>query len=128
MSDVLVIPPRNKRDARRRVIAARSETARRNATRRALGERPEPLDLRDDHALLADMYGPTPAPTPSDPRPAPVRLPVTHLNYPGNIALDPDSKVGPGTLGEYLYPVAASYDPEADRTRVGFSYIAPVSA
>lgn len=32
---------------------------------------------------------------------------------------------GPNTLGEFLMPVAADYDAETNRTRVGFSYVLP---
>lgn len=32
---------------------------------------------------------------------------------------------GPNTIGEALWPVTADYDPETNKTRVGFSYIAP---
>jgi hypothetical protein len=64
------------------------------------------------------------------------RLPVAWLNFPGDVTpVDRERAWGPtdnpnfpptalhGT--EYLYAVAEEYDPEADRTRVGFSYIAP---
>lgn len=32
---------------------------------------------------------------------------------------------GPNTLGEALWPVTADYDPKTDKTRVGFSLVAP---
>lgn len=60
-----------------------------------------------------------------------LRLPVQHANYRGDVTAaierDIDSGVpkGPTTLGEPMWPVTAEYDAAADRTRVGFTYLAP---
>lgn len=52
---------------------------------------------------------------------------VKFLNYAGDVTagFDPEQPVGPTTMGEALWPVSSTYDPELKRTRVGFSYIAP---
>lgn len=54
------------------------------------------------------------------------RVAIGHMNYPGDVRgiLDEGPK-GPNYLGEHMYPVDAVYDAEANRTRVGFSLIAP---
>ena len=54
------------------------------------------------------------------------REPVQFANYRGRLTnILTDGPKGPNTLGELLYPVTADYDPETNKTRVGFSYIAP---
>lgn len=52
---------------------------------------------------------------------------VAWLNYSGDTtaALDVGDRMGPNTIGEYLWVVSASYDPTADRTRVGLTYLNP---
>lgn len=56
------------------------------------------------------------------------RAPVQWCTYPGDArGILTDGPKGPNTLGEMLYPVAAEYDPETGKTRVGWSYIAPVT-
>ena len=48
------------------------------------------------------------------------------LTYKGRVEVPhPGMPMGPNTLGEWLWPVLWEYDPEADRTRIGFSYIEP---
>jgi hypothetical protein len=116
-NDVLVIPPKNAKDARKRIVAARSETARRRKAAQEPAQEP-PLDLTSIKVPTTDRPAQTPA----------VRLTVAHLNYPGNLRIDPDRALGPNQMGERLYPVEASYDPDADKTRVGLSYIAPAPA
>jgi hypothetical protein len=55
-----------------------------------------------------------------------VRKPVQFATYKGDVrSILADGRKGPNTIGEWLYPVTADYDPETNRTRVGFSYIAP---
>ena len=56
------------------------------------------------------------------------RKPTSFLNYTGDrrgILNDPATRLGPNTLGEWLYPVTAEYDAEKNRTRVGLSLVAP---
>lgn len=59
------------------------------------------------------------------------RHPIGHLNYPGNVvpgiadAVATGRAYGPNDHGERMFPVDAAYDPEANRTRVGFSLIPP---
>ena len=61
------------------------------------------------------------------------RRPVTWLNYPGDVTggvvelIDHRVPMGPDTIGEWLWPVSASYDVATDRTRVGFSYLPPAT-
>lgn len=61
------------------------------------------------------------------------RRPVTWLNYPGDVTaavaelIDNRVPMGPNTIGEWLWPVSASFDVTADRTRVGFSYLPPAA-
>lgn len=54
------------------------------------------------------------------------RTPVCWLNYRGDhrsrVGGDP---MGPNAFGEWLWPVEAEYDAEANRTRVGFTLIPP---
>ena len=55
-----------------------------------------------------------------------VRKPVQFATYHGDVSdIVNDGRKGPNTLGEWLYPVTADYDPAANETRVGFSYLAP---
>lgn len=58
------------------------------------------------------------------------RLAVGFANYPGDVTANvlSEGPKGPNTFGELLYPVSAEYDPEVDKTRVGFSYQAPREA
>jgi hypothetical protein len=56
------------------------------------------------------------------------REPVAWLNYSGRVEINPLVPMGPNTLGEWLWPVAAEYDAKKDRTRVGLSHIAPTEA
>lgn len=59
------------------------------------------------------------------------RRPVGVANYPGDVTegiradIDSGRPFGPTYTGELVWPVAAKYDAEADRTRVGFTYLAP---
>lgn len=59
------------------------------------------------------------------------RSPIGFANYPGDvveaIALDAiDGRpFGPNYMGERMWPVTADYDPTTDKTRVGFSLMAP---
>lgn len=54
------------------------------------------------------------------------RLPVRFLNYPGDVrGILNEGRKGPTMFNEWVYPVTASYDPKTNKTRVGFSYIAP---
>lgn len=50
------------------------------------------------------------------------------LNYRGDVRSGVPAVMGPSLNGELLYSVDAEYDPEADRTRVGFSKVAPGGA
>ena len=45
-----------------------------------------------------------------------------HATYPGNVEHIVGEVKGPNTIGEHLAAVEATYDPEADKTRVGFAY------
>lgn len=56
------------------------------------------------------------------------RQPTGYMNYRGDQRqiLDEGPK-GPNDLGELMYPVSAEYDAEINRTRVGFSLIAPAA-
>ena len=51
------------------------------------------------------------------------------VNYPGDVTaavvelIDDGTPMGPNTIGEWLWPVSASFDPALKRTRVGFSYL-----
>lgn len=53
--------------------------------------------------------------------PAPVRF----ATYPGDCTHMVREVKGPTALGEMLVAVTADYDPAADSTRVGFSYLTP---
>lgn len=54
------------------------------------------------------------------------RQPVQFATYNGDVrTILTEGGKGPNTIGEMLYPVTAEYDSVADKTRVGFSYIAP---
>lgn len=61
------------------------------------------------------------------------RLVVTWANYPGDVTaavvelIDRAVPMGPNTIGEWLWPVSASFDPARQRTRVGFSYLPPAT-
>lgn len=45
-----------------------------------------------------------------------------HLSYRGDRRSTVGQIMGPNLLGEYLIAVDATYDPAANRTRVGFDY------
>ena len=45
-----------------------------------------------------------------------------HATYPGDVRDIVGDLKGPNRFGEILVAVTADYDPEADRTRVGFDY------
>lgn len=48
---------------------------------------------------------------------------VRFLTYNGNVTeIVGQVVMGPTTLGEYLTPVSAIYDPETNKTKVGFAY------
>lgn len=53
------------------------------------------------------------------------RNPVVWCTYNGDVRhiLD-EGRKGPNTLNEYLYPVTAEFDEDANKTRVGWSYLA----
>lgn len=52
--------------------------------------------------------------------------PVDFANYKGDVrGILKEGRKGPNTLGEWLWPVSADYDPETDTTRVGFSLMEP---
>jgi len=53
------------------------------------------------------------------------RKPVAWCTYPADVTAGLPLFGGPNLFGELLYPVVASYDVETDRTRVGWSFIAP---
>lgn len=61
------------------------------------------------------------------------RVPTRHANYRGDVTaaiqrdIESGQPKGPNNLGEFLWPVTATYDPQADRTRVGFTYLPPAS-
>jgi hypothetical protein len=62
----------------------------------------------------------------------PLRLPVTWLNYRGDVVAGVEAGIaagkayGPRYLSpELTYPVMAVYDEATDTTRVGLSYVAP---
>jgi hypothetical protein len=62
----------------------------------------------------------------------PNRTAVNWLTYNGDhrhlVSHDGESvALGPNTYGELMYPVTATYDDVADKTRVGLSPIAPPS-
>lgn len=47
---------------------------------------------------------------------------TTHLNYRGDRRGQVGRVMGPNTLNERLTVVEESYDPDADRTRLGLAY------
>lgn len=47
------------------------------------------------------------------------------LNYPGDVRDAVGQRVGPNTLGEWLWIVAATYDPETDTTKALLAYRDP---
>lgn len=54
------------------------------------------------------------------------RQAVRWATYPGDARnILTEGPKGPNTIGEALWPVTAEFDPEANKTRVGFSYVAP---
>lgn len=55
------------------------------------------------------------------------RVPEGHANYRGDVrgTFDENRPYGPGYDGEYRWPVETEYDPETDRTRVGFTRTPP---
>lgn len=53
------------------------------------------------------------------------RQPIGFANYPGQCSVDFTRAMGPNYMGELMWPVSASYDPELNQTRVGFSLIPP---
>lgn len=62
------------------------------------------------------------------------RVAAGRINYPGNvtagIARDIATGIpyGPNYMGELMWPVDATYDPDTDRTRVGLTFLAPKGA
>jgi len=60
-----------------------------------------------------------------------VRKPTGWANYPGDVRaaiardIERGHSKGPNYMGEPMWPVAAEYDAETDRTRVGFSLVPP---
>ena len=52
---------------------------------------------------------------------------TTWLTYRGDVTAGATvgMAMGPNTLGETLWVVSAVYDPQADRTRVGLTYMSP---
>lgn len=50
--------------------------------------------------------------------------PTRWLNYPGD-RRTMRNVVGPDTVGDYLRPIEAEYDPETNTTRVGFAVATP---
>lgn len=53
------------------------------------------------------------------------RKPVRWATYRGDCTgILSEGPKGPNTMGELLWPVSATYDPESRTTRVGFSYVA----
>lgn len=51
------------------------------------------------------------------------RKPTSFCTYPGQVELDRERAYGPNLFGEQLWPVTVDYDPESDKTRVGWSLI-----
>lgn len=60
-----------------------------------------------------------------------MRTATGHANYPGDVTAAIEADIasgrpfGPNYMGELMWPVDATYDAEANRTRVGFSLLAP---
>lgn len=57
----------------------------------------------------------------------PDRPAIRYLTYSGDVTnnISPNKPMGPTTMGEPVWPVIAIYYPEINKTRVGFSYVAP---
>lgn len=53
------------------------------------------------------------------------RKPLFWCTYTGDVTNGVREPAGPNTMGELLWPVVASYDPESGKTRVGWSLIPP---
>lgn len=59
------------------------------------------------------------------------RKAIGHVNYRGDVTASIERDIasgrpfGPNYMGELMWPVEATYDSAADRTRVGFSLQAP---
>lgn len=47
------------------------------------------------------------------------------LNYRGEVTFQPHKPFGPNTMGETLWMVSVEYNSATDRSRVGFSLVAP---
>jgi hypothetical protein len=60
-----------------------------------------------------------------------MRAATGHASYPGDVTesigrdIADGRPFGPNYMGELMWPVDASYDAEANRTRVGFSLQGP---
>ena len=53
---------------------------------------------------------------------------VRWATYPGDVRhILSEGPFGPTTMGEAVWPVTADYDATANKTRVGFSYLAPTA-
>lgn len=113
MSTEILIRPRSPREARRRVVAARSRSAKLSQAMRM-----PPGSVVDELPAFT--------PPPAKPRTNVVRLPVAFLNFPGRVLIDASRPMGSKYRAlEQLWPVTAQYDEDEDRTRVGLSYMAP---
>lgn len=61
------------------------------------------------------------------------RQPIGFANYQGDVTAAIQRDIadgvpkGPNHMGELMWPVTAAYDPEIDKTRVGFSLIPPLA-
>jgi hypothetical protein len=68
-----------------------------------------------------------PATVPANPRENTMnnRTPARFADYYGDVTHIIGEVKGPNTLDEMLQAVTAVYDPETDRTRVGFAYGVP---
>lgn len=59
------------------------------------------------------------------------RVAVGHANYPGDVTAGIAADIasgfphGPNYMGELMWPVDATYSPDQDKTRVGFSFLRP---
>ena len=59
------------------------------------------------------------------------RAAIGHLTYNGDVRDTFDMQTylgakGPNYMGEAMFPVSVEYDPETNKTRVGYSLIPPV--
>lgn len=59
------------------------------------------------------------------------REPIGHANNNGDVRNTFDFETflghkGPNYMGEVMFPVTAEYDPETNKTKVGFSLLPPV--